>query len=161
MDHGMKMAAARDVATFAAPALAPYLADLQLVAIPNWPPEWPGKIATRDDRVTIYDPEWAAETDVQGLGYALAHECLHIFLRHLDEERLAHASPGDRNIAMDRELYVLMPDLPEPYPSFTPGQLGLPDGLTAEEYYREGEDGCGEGTGPGGQDRLSRRPPAT
>ena len=143
------------VATLAALRHMPYLAgvlyNLRPVAAPGL-----GRMGV-DHRWRLYvDPEAIAGWPVEHRAATLLHEAGHLLRRHADRATAAGITDRDRwNLATDLDINAdltakrMTVEVPRGWP--LPSTYGLPNGLTAEEYYDrlEGQAGGRSGSDPG------------
>ena len=98
-----------------------------------------GTVAVTDGGAFLWDPaailRWDRVDGVESIAAALAHETLHVFLRH--GERRGNRDPQRWNIAADLYINGILRECGFKLPAgcLYPDQYGLPDGLTADEYY--------------------------
>jgi len=119
---------------------APYIASILYGLVPH-PEKGFGTMATTDHMVLLYDPDWLQTLTDEVVAGILMHECCHVFYEHL--KRFEPIMGGEErvlaNIAMD---IAINPSLIDANWKLTPGALlpkyyGLPNGLTAEQYFVE------------------------
>jgi len=95
-----------------------------------------GTLGVTADAVMLYDPDTIKGWKKEQLAAVLIHESLHLLRDHAG--RLNGRDPEAWNIAADAEinddLVEMGCDLPED--PVLPSRLGMPGGLSAEEYYR-------------------------
>jgi len=84
-----------------------------------------------------YDPDSLGQWPVEAIEGVLYHEICHLLRNHA--ERMKDCDPRLSNIAADAEINddLVRERVVFPTPPITPGMLGLPDNLLAEEYYAE------------------------
>jgi hypothetical protein len=152
-----------------------------------------GRIGVSKGGVLIYDPELLAQWTALEAGAVVLHEYVHIFSRHAERfEELVRRGVAqnneqdheDFNVAADAEINDNLIEAGLPLPSIngsspiTPASLGMPEHLSAEQYFvdilekrKQGKPppkspGCGSGAGnpqdwePDGQllSKLERDP---
>jgi predicted metal-dependent peptidase len=137
---------------------APYLASALLALDPvvvDQSGDPPGRRADLscfpvDDRWHVYlDPEVLSSTEVRLIGFWLIHQVSHLLRRHADRfpvaDRMAPPGPLEGlgpaqrrwNLATDAEVNddLVAGEAAPPPAAVTPAALGLPDALTAEDYW--------------------------
>jgi predicted metal-dependent peptidase len=151
---------ARTIFKLKAPFWMPVMQKLAFVPTPGL-----GTYGVTKTYALLFDPittiEWAAKEGDQCIAGVLAHECMHVMLKHV--VRVGNRDPKRWNIAADlyingilRECGWVIPScgiFPEQFKHKITGQP-LPVGLTADEYYdllpdHENENGQGQGEGEG------------
>jgi predicted metal-dependent peptidase len=134
-------------------ALAPYLRSLLVSFIVIEAPGL-GTIACTARGVLMVDFDWLAQFSVEEVAGLILHECMHRLNAH-------HARCGARDLRLwnragDRAINPAVLKMGARLPSGEhtgcfPRDLGLADGLTADEYYEhERRHGHGHGNGGGG-----------
>lgn len=134
---------------------APYFRSLMLKLVPHEMPGL-GTVGVTKSGVLLFDPDEVAAWDPVCMAGVLLHGVMHLWLGHFD--RVGTRDPARFNRAGDRainpgilELGLRLPR-PRGLPYCLPKDVGLPDGLTADEYYdadvpKQGDDGDGEDEG--------------
>jgi predicted metal-dependent peptidase len=162
LDHEQRRrwAAARVWAAHQVPYMATALLALDPVVVDQSEDPGPGRLDLQafpvDDAWHVYvDPEVLEATPIPTLGFWLVHQVSHL-LRHHGARSLAKAPDGATslftrqsddqrtwNVAADAEINddLVAGDAGMPSDAVTPNRLGLPDALTAEEYFDALEGG--------------------
>lgn len=121
--------------------------------------EWGlGTVGVTARAIFIYDPDFVVRQSAKKMAGLIVHEVQHLWNKH--GKRLNGRDPREWNAAGDRainppilEMGLELPDGKDG--GVWPKDLGLPDGLTADEYYRAaqkkaaGGGGGGKGKGKG------------
>lgn len=124
--------------------------------VPNLEEQIGGPMGVTPGLVLYYDPKWVEETPESQVGTGLAHEVLHFLLKHFarglsyaDKMRWNRAGDYAINYTLDKMIKEV--NVPDGQGGFTvrkekvwdlvewallPERDGLPDGLTAEQYYK-------------------------
>ena len=118
-----------------------------------------------DDEWHVYlDPEILRVTDVPTAGFWLIHQVSHLLRHHADRYPGGDSGRADPvsgrneaqrcwNLAADSEINddLVAGDAAMPSMAVSPASLGLPDSLTAEEYWDllGGDEARPEDPGPG------------
>lgn len=114
-----------------------------------------GTFATSKDWRTFYDPQTLRDWTTSEAGAVIIHELEHLLRRHA-ERSPEGCDHGKFNIAADMEINQRLTGLPAG--GQYPATHGMPNGLTAETYYKllpgddeqpEPDDGSGDGSGGG------------
>ena len=145
------LSAARYIARSKVPYFSPILLKLVMREAPGL-----GTIATSAEGICRYDPAFLVQVTPKQAAGLLIHECLHVMLKHF--ERTGGRDPKEFNIAADRAINpgIIQCGLELPQGKLAgcfPKDIGMKDGLTADEYYKAPEDGdqgqpqpgCGQG----------------
>lgn len=139
----------------------PYLSHAAHMAVTSYR-DGIGTAFCTDDWRIFFDPEFVKSQSVEELGTALYHEISHLLYMHGDRAKIIKAENPLWNLAGDAAINSII--LADSNCKFgiqpvTPKSFNLPDGLTAEEYYRSikqitkvvhvcmNKDGCGSGAG--------------
>ncbi len=133
------LAAARLIVRIKTPYFRPMLYSLIPQEVPGLLEALGGGIAVSAGAVMVYDPEYIAALKVEQVAGALVHEVLHLWNDH--PHRMVSETKGDPggvNRAMDRAINpaVLQAGFELPDGVCFPKDVGMKDGLAAEEYYR-------------------------
>lgn len=117
---------------------ARYLSPGVISMVP-YPIKGYGTLGVTKDMVLAFDPELVVHWTTEELAAVLAHEVFHPWMHH--HERLGDKDPQMYNENADRVINPIVRDmgfrLPNPDQAMWPSQLGLPEGLTVEEYYEK------------------------
>lgn len=102
-----------------------------------------GTMAVDEKWRLYYDPAIATVWTVSQISAVLYHEILHLLRSHA-ERRIC--DPAAWNIAADAEINddLIAEDVALPQGAVTPSGIGMPDGLTAEEYAVRMQSGRAE-----------------
>jgi len=105
-----------------------------------------------------YDPDSLSDWPVEAIEGVLYHEICHLLRNHA--ERMQDCEPQLSNIATDAEINddLVRERVNFPTPPITPGSIGLPDNLLAEEYYAELEKRL---QSPAGSSATGAKPDST
>lgn len=158
-----RWAAGRLAAVQAAPYLATAVLALEARVV-----HLPGSVGDQESRCYAYpvdrgwqvqvDPVRLAATSAPELGYWLLHQVTHVLRDHGGRGEL-HGADRRWNAAADLEVGDDLPESSRPPEALLPQRFGLPDGRTAEEYWRVLVDRdldevfvCGVECGTAGQD---------
>lgn len=165
-----KLAAARTSFLMGRDARAAFFAvlALRLKPVPTWDQT---QCMGTDGRELLYNPARVAALTPEELRACIAHEVMHCALHHF--ARCEGKDPGKWNQAAD---YAINPTLRAagftlPKSATYPADAGLPEGLSAEEYYvrlpqddqdkdNQEQPGPGEGAGDGPGEVLPPTDPA-
>lgn len=146
---------------------APYLSSTLFGLIPTPMPgliqRVGGPLAVTERLVMYYEPGWVEQEEMLVLATGLAHEILHVQLKHVSRGR-SYSDKRRFNIAGDlfingtmRGLMRTKKDSVERVPlwkfpdwAHMPSHYGFPDGLAADAYYRLLEQFDREGKKPAG-----------
>jgi predicted metal-dependent peptidase len=138
----------------------PFLSSVQQIADPE-----AGTAYCTANGVLGYAPAFIASLDYEEVAGVIAHEFMHLWLKH--HERAGGRDAQKWNEAADRSLYAILVAFGFKLPAnhLRGADLGMDEGLTADEYYREAEkqqggaskngpgqgqpQGAGSGPGPG------------
>lgn len=131
----------------------PYFRAMLLKLIPV-PKPGLGTIGVSHNGFLVYDPEVVSTWTPTECAGGLVHELMHLFNKHHD--RIGARDPQEYNRAGDRainpgvlQVGLKLPPIPAGPPCM-PADIGAPDGLTADEYYRIAKDkNAGNGGGAG------------
>lgn len=112
----------------------PLLVALEWGAVPGCKTAF----ATNDGFVG-YEPSYITSLPIKQAAGVVAHELLHVWLEH--HKRIGPRDPERWNQACDRALYgmIVGMGLEVPDGHLRGADLKMPEGLTADEYYREAE----------------------
>jgi predicted metal-dependent peptidase len=140
------MSAGRAAARKSAPYFAPLILLLVMRAVPGLASGDCLGMAVTVTGFLLYDPDAIVRWTTKQLAGVLIHEVLHIWLRHF--ARMTGLDPDAWNRACDRAINPIVLklglDLPGDY--LMPRDIGMPDGLSAIDYY-EAEQKRGKGKG--------------
>lgn len=125
------MSAARMVACREYPYFAEGILRLTFLELPGC-----GTMMTSDRMVTYYDPEWVVTLPVREVAGVIIHELGHILGRHSVRCKRGHFDHVEFNMAGDREINddIVGGPLHLPKDRLMPADIGMRNGLTAEEY---------------------------
>lgn len=88
----------------------------------------------RVDLALYYNPDFVISMNPNQLKAVLIHEALHILLHHIDRGKNYGYNPKMFNIAADMAINTHIKNLPEF--AVLPKQIGQPNDLSAEAYYK-------------------------
>jgi len=118
----------------------PYLAPVLLALVPRETPGF-GTLGVSRAGIMRWDPAVTERWTLEELAAVLVHECHHVLRKHgdrADAMGAAEEAGGTFNIAADAAINCTLIaggwKLPDGG-GVTPKALGMPDGLTTEEYY--------------------------
>lgn len=127
-------------ARLAARRYAPYLASVLYGLVGREAPGL-GTIGVTHTGVLLWDPEFAEGCTPDELAFVLIHECMHMVLGHHGRCVSQNKDPQLFNIAGDLSINPAVKTMGCKPPQgveragIFPKDFGLPEGLTAEEYY--------------------------
>lgn len=127
-------------ARLAARRHAPYLSAVLYGLVAREAPGL-GTIGVTHTGVLLWDPEFAEACTAEELAFVLIHECMHVVLGH--HARCVHQAKdpqlfniaGDLSINPSVKAMGCTPPKGVERAGIFPKDFGLPEGLTAEEYY--------------------------
>jgi predicted metal-dependent peptidase len=128
----------------------PYFRAMLLKLIPVERPGM-GTVGVTKDGFLVFDPIVVATWTPTEVAGALVHELMHLFLKH--HERTGDRDDYEFNCAGDRAINPGIDQVGLKLPlggGLRPSDIGAPDGLTADEYYRIAQQ-KGGGGGKGGK----------
>jgi predicted metal-dependent peptidase len=141
MDAKLKLSAARAAVLVEMPYYADILYGVEYVEAPGL-----GTLGVTYKGHILYDREVIEAWSVPQIAAVLRHECGHLLRDHKSRCELACADEKLWNIAGDAEINddEVKAKSPLPGEPVLPSKLGMPDGLTAEEYYGKLRDQQGQ-----------------
>lgn len=127
--------------------VTPYFRAMLLALVPRIAPGL-GTVGVTDNGIFLYDPLAVAKWTAKQCAGAVIHEVLHLQNRH--GKRRGERDPMEWNLAGDRAINpgIFEMGLELPFKVAMPKDIGMKDGLTADEYYREAQKQGGKGNGP-------------
>lgn len=128
----------------------PYFRAMLLKLIPVEKPGL-GTVGVTANGFLMFDPGVVATWSPTEVGGALVHELMHLFNKH--HERCGDRDPRGYNEAGDRAINPGIDQVGLKLPlggGLRPSDIGAPDGLTADEYYRIAQQKGGGSSGAAG-----------
>lgn len=117
---------------------APYFRSGILYLVPRETPEL-GTFATTKNWILLWDPAYAEKIGVDGVAAVLVHELWHLLRDHFGRFPLAYYDQDVANLSGDLAINpgVIQSGFQLPPGVVYPHDFGLPNDLTAEQYYEK------------------------